>query len=71
MQIIDIEQTSYLIYNPNKYHSLIFLSNVKITFRIVVFIQKLCKSIKERYLLSGELEKTNEPYAYKDIGIKM
>ena len=52
-----------------------FLSNVK---RLIFLgsscvYPKNCKQpIKERYLLSGELEKTNEPYAIAKIaGIKM
>ena len=39
---------------------------------LVVFIPKSRVPIKEDYLLSGELEKTNEPYMQLQIaGIKM
>ena len=50
----------------NKIRNLIFLGSS------CVYPRKAKQPIKEKYLLSGELEKTNEPYAIAKIaGIKM
>ena len=58
----NIIHASYL----NKVKSLIFLGSS------CVYPKKCKQPIKEKYLLNGELEKTNEPYAVAKIaGIKM